>query len=257
MSQSLERAVTILEALGERPQLIAELADNLGVHKTTVLRLLQTLERHALVIHDSEHRYRLGGGLFALGYQALEQRDLRQAASEHVRTLSDLTRQAIHLATYENARREVIYIDKDDRQSSIRLHSWIGKRAPIHCTGVAKAIVAFLPDAEREAIARATDYVRYTERTITDVDEFLVELERIRERGYATDNGEHEEFVRCIAAPIRDVSGEVVGSVSITSPAMVLELDGLDRFLPDLIETTGLIARELGWQERSSPGTRT
>jgi DNA-binding IclR family transcriptional regulator len=257
MSQSVERALTILEALGERPQLIAELADNLGVHKTTALRLLQTLERHALVSHDSEHRYRLGGGLFALGYQALEQRDLRQVASDHLRALSELTRQAIHLATYENERHEVMYIDKIDGHSSIRLHSWIGKPAPLHCTGVAKAIVAFLPGDEREAIAHAIDYVRHTERTITDVDGFLAELERIRERGYATDNGEHEEFVRCIAAPIRDVSGQVVGSVSITSPAMVLDLDELDRFLPNLIETTSLIARELGWQERSGPARRT
>ena len=144
MSQSLSRALTILGELGEGAKSLEQLATRLDVHKSTVLRLLRTMESERFVRRDAGHRYMLGSRLFELANRALEQRDVRTVARPHLSALNSSTGQTIHLATYESG--EAVYIDKFDAIQSVRMYSRVGRPAPLHCTAVGKVLVAGRPD---------------------------------------------------------------------------------------------------------------
>lgn len=248
MNQTVTRALDLLVALQDGARTLDECAERLGVHKSTVLRLLQTLEAQRFVTHDVQHRYRLGSRLFDLAGAALAQRDVREVARPHLERLNDRTGQTVHLAAYESG--DVVYIDKLEARTGIRMYSRVGLRAPLHSTAVAKVLLADLPASTRREIAEDIDYVPYTERTIANPADFLAELERVRADDFARDSGEHESFINCIAAPIRDGSGAVVAAASVSVPTMSLPAHEVLALLPQLVEATQAASADLGWAPR-------
>lgn len=245
MSQSLDRALTLLDGLAEGPRTLDQLAERVGVHKSTVLRLLRTLEAHRFVQRDGVRYYRLGTALFDLAHRALEDRDVRRLVEPALRDLNAATGHTVHLASYEGG--EVVYIDKYESRHNVRMYSRIGKRAPLHCTAVAKVLISQLPEARRRAIAESIDYVRLTANTITNPEDYLAELAKVAERGYAIDRSEHEDFINCIAAPIRGTGGTVLAAMSLSVPMMLLDLNGLLELVPDLLSAAGKASAECGW----------
>lgn len=250
MSQSVGRALQLLNELAEGPRSLDELAEAVGVHKTTVLRLLRTLEDDRLVYRDGAYRYHLGAGLFALSSRALEQRPVRAAAIQHLATLNRETGHTVHLAAYEGG--EVVYIDKYDSRHPVRMYSRIGLRARLHCTAVAKVLLAGLPARERRAVAEGIEYEALTPRTLTSPEALLTELARVAEQGYAVDRGEHETFINCVAAPIRDASGRVVAAVSVSVPDVLLDFDQVLALLPRVQAAALAVSADCGW--RTEPG---
>ncbi|HTJ69495.1 MAG TPA: IclR family transcriptional regulator [Actinospica sp.] len=248
MSQSLSRALRLLTELAEGPHSLDDLAGVLDVHKTTVLRLLRTLEDDRLVFRDAAYRYHLGAGLFALSSRALEQRPVRAAAAPHLAALNRETGHTVHLAAYEGG--EVVYIDKYDSRHPVRMYSRIGLRARLHCTAVAKVLLAGLPVPERRAVADSISYEVMTPTTLTSPDALLAELARVAEQGYAVDHGEHETFINCVGAPIRDVSGRVVAAASVSVPDVLLDFDQVMALLPDLLTAAAAISADCGWPDR-------
>ena len=248
MSQSLGRALRLLPELAEGPRSLDELAALLDVHKTTVLRLLRTLEDDRLVYRDAAYRYHLGAGLFALSSRALEQRPVRAAAASHLAALNRETGHTVHLAAYEGG--EVVYIDKYDSRHPVRMYSRIGLRARLHCTAVAKVLLAGLAPQERRAVAESIAYEVMTPSTLTGPDALLSELARVAEQGYAVDHGEHETFINCVGAPIRDASGRVVAAASISVPDVLLDYEQVLNLLPDLLKSAAAISADCGWTER-------
>ena len=249
MSQTVQRALRVLGFLGERPRNIDEVAEFMGLHRTTALRTLQALEGERFVTRDEHHVFRLGSRLYHLANLALENTDLRTVAAPHITALSAEVPHTIHLAALEA--RRVIYIDKREAENRVRMYSRIGNPAPLYCTGVAKAILAFLPVAEQREIASRIDFVRHTDNTLTNPKELLAELAETARRGYAIDHLEHETFVNCVAAPVLEASGAVIGSVSITATTLVCDFEEVLTLVPQLLETTGTISAEYGWL----PGT--
>jgi DNA-binding IclR family transcriptional regulator len=245
MNQSVTRALQIMTALGGEPRSLTELSVQLDVHKSTVLRLLQTLEAERFVTHDAQHTYRLGSRLFELAGQSLEQRDVRTVARPHLEKLNVQTGQTLHLGTYEMG--DVVYIDKYDAPQGVRMYSRVGLRMPLHCTALAKVLLAAMPVTTSTAIADQIDYVRMTPQTITSAAGFVAELDRVREAGYAEDREEHESFINCIAAPIRDGSGAVVAAASISVPSISLTYDQVVALLPQLLEAVNATSADLGW----------
>lgn len=245
MSQSLDRALTVLDGLARGARTLDELAEEIGVHKTTVLRLLRTLESHHFVRREGTRHYRLGSALFDLANQALEEHDVRRSSHEALAALNARTGHTVHLASYEDG--EVVYIDKYEGRHSVRMYSRIGKRAPLHCTAVGKVLVAAMPPAERRELAYAQDYLVMTPNTITTPEAYLAELERVQKLGYAVDNAEHEDFIHCIAAPIRGAGGEVLAAASISVPKILLDYDGLLALVPELRAATGEASVHSGW----------
>ncbi len=242
MSQSLGRALQILVSLGEGDRSLDQLATELDVHKTTVLRLLRTMEAERFVRRDEAHRYRLGSRLFALADASREQHVVRDVAAPHLRKLNQRTGQTVHLAAYENG--QVIYIDKLDSVQSVRMYSQVGVPAALHCTAVGKVLLAAQPKRQREALLTTIEYHQFTPNTITGPDQLRDELDKVRAQGWSHDRAEHESFINCIGAPITERSGRVVGAVSISVPDVLLNYDQVLELLPDLLSTTAAIGND-------------
>src|SRR5262249_49101160 len=136
---------------------------------------------------------------------------------------------------------------------TVRMNSHIGGIAPAHCTAVGKVLLAGLSPARRKAAAGRLGFERYTPNTITDVDLFLAELERVAAQGHAQDRAEHEDYVNRVAAPTRDAAGNVLAAASIPVPVPVLEFDGLLALLPDLLAAAETASAELGWSAVPPP----
>ncbi len=247
MSQSLDRGLLILQRLAGSEMSLDELSGNLGVHKTTILRLLRTLESHRMVQRNAQHRYRLGSGLFQIAQQALDERDIRQVAAPQLRKLNQQHGHTVHLAAYEGG--EVVYVDKYDGRHAVRMYSRIGNVAPLHCTGVGKVLLADLPETELHSLIDRIEFTPYTANTITDADTYRRELEQVRERGWAADRAEHEDFINCVAAPIRDASGRAIAAASVSVPQLVLSQEDVLALAPDLIEATRAISADYGWDK--------
>jgi DNA-binding IclR family transcriptional regulator len=252
VSQSVGRALRILIDLGEGPRSLDELAATIEVHKTTVLRLLRTLEEEGFVYRDGSHRYHLGARMFGLAGSALEQREIRGMATPHLARLNRATGQTVHLGVYEGG--EVVYLDKYDSRHPIRMYSRIGLRMPLHCTAIAKVLLADLPEAERRRIAETIDYTSFTGNTITTPQALMAELAGVADQGYALDDAEHEAFITCVAAPIRDASGGVAAAASLSVPPVVLDRDQVLELLPELLETVRAISADCGFIEGKSHG---
>lgn len=245
MSQSLDRGLTVLSALADGPRTLDQLAAAAGVHKTTVLRLLRTLEAHRFVQREDVRHYRLGSTLFDLAARALDQRDVRRAAEPALRALNEATGHTVHLASYEGG--EVVYIDKFESRHPVRMYSRVGKRAPLHCTAVAKVLVAAFDEDRRREVAASIDYPRLTANTITTPEGYLAELAAVAERGYALDDREHEDFIHCAAAPVRGPGSGVLAAVSLSAPEVLLDRAGLLALVPDLLGAAERASTACGW----------
>jgi DNA-binding IclR family transcriptional regulator len=245
MSQTVHRAINIIGFVSEEPRTLSQVGEHLGVHKSTALRLLQTLEQSGFVRHRDDGRWTIGVELIATAQRALDSIDIRAVAHPHLQRLSSLAGQTVHLGQLIG--REVVYIDKVDGQGEVRMYSRIGRVASTHASGVSKAIVAFLEPPLIDEILGGIEFARYTKTTVTPLPAFRRELSRIAARGWATDNGEFEEFINCIAAPVRSSDGKVRNAVSIAAPKMVASLTDLEPLVPQLLETTRAISRDLGW----------
>lgn len=252
MSQSVDRALSILPLLAEEPAGLDRVAGLLGVHKSTALRLLRTLHEHGLVHRQDDQRYRLGAGLFALAQQALETLDVRGIAHPHLAALGERTGHTVHLAVYEQG--EVVYIDKVDSRYPVRMYSRIGRPVAITVAAVAKLLLADLPEPERRAVAEALDYPRYTARSTPDAAAYLAELARVREQGWASDLGGHEESINCVAAPVRGPDGRVRAAMSVSAPSVVVGADDLLRLRPLVVSTAAAVSRELSGPAPRKPG---
>lgn len=246
MSQSVDRALAILELLSEEPRRINAIAEALGVHHSTALRLVQTLRARRFVYRESDGSYRVGSAVLAMAERAAEAIDVRRVALPYMQQLNDDSRETIHLAVLEDS--DVVYVEKLERRHPIRMYSRIGLVAPPHCTGVGKAILSALPPERRLAVLTRSERASYTSNTITDIDELMAELDTAAERGYAIDDEEHEEGVHCIAAPIRSSYGDVATSVSIAAPVSAMAKEELTSYVPHLIAAAQAISSQLGWR---------
>ncbi|RSS34398.1 IclR family transcriptional regulator [Streptomyces sp. WAC08241] len=242
MSQTVDRALSILPLLARGPADLGQVAESLGVHKSTALRLLRTLHEHGLVHRQQDQRYRLGARLFALAQEAVENLDVREIAHPYLTALNERTGHTVHLAVYEEG--EVLYIDKVESRYPVRMYSRIGRPVAITVAAVAKLLLADLPEAERRAVAAKLDYPPYTPRSTPNAAAFLKELATVREQGWATDLGGHEESINCVGAPVRGADGRVVAAMSVSAPNVVVTAGELLALLPQVRRTADAISRE-------------
>ncbi|GAB3499731.1 IclR family transcriptional regulator [Nocardiopsis coralliicola] len=221
-SVSVRRALAILEAVRDRPaeaggSTLTGLSAQVGVSKSTVLRLSAPLLESGLLTRDRRSgRFRLGPAALALWQSYLDQMDLRSVAADHLRALMRTTGHTCHLVLLDG--HDVVYADKVENTTTVRMASRIGSRRPAYRTAVGKAILAFSPpDLVQDVVAAGLEPA--TARTVTDPDAFVAELRRTRERGYAIDDRENEPEVRCVAAPVFDHNRDPVAAISVSSLA--------------------------------------
>jgi DNA-binding IclR family transcriptional regulator len=244
MSQTVLRATKILELIAERPRKLSELALEFGLHRSTAFRELQTLQAAGFIVLRSDKTYDVGANLISIAQRSLDNLELRRVAQDRLRLLHSRVGNTIHLG--QLIEQQVVYVDKVDSRDGVRLYSHVGGSVQPHCSGVGKAILAQLSRAEQDAVLRDVDWRAHTATTHTTRAALDAELETIRSQGWALDNGEFEDFVHCIAAPIVNSSRTIIGAVSITAVKMISDFDQLKAHLGDLLETAQGISRDLG-----------
>jgi len=219
--QSLDRALDLLEALGAADELgVSELAGRTGLVPSTAHRLLTTLVARRFVSQTERGRYQLGPMFLEL----TSGRDdpavrLRGVARPHLRAIQHATGETANLVILEG--RSVVYVDQVEGSRTMRMFTEVGSTALAHSTGAGKAILAWLaPDDVRRIYGELAEPLeQLTVRTLGTVAELTEDLTRIRRRGYAIDDEEHEEGVSCVAAAVFDHSGEPRGAISVSGPS--------------------------------------
>ena len=245
--RSVERAIAILDLLAQGGwRTGADVARGLHVHRSTALRLLATLERHALVERDQRTaRYRLGRRLAQLASVVTGEFDLRYVARP---VCEQLASAAGETATLDVLVGDVIVpIEQATASTSLVSVNWLGRRTPVHCTASGKAILAFGPDAVRERLL-AAPLEQVTPRTITDRAELEAQLEAARHMGVARTHEELEVGLDAIAAPVFGADGEVVAALDVSGPSHRLRAGSrpeLDRLA---IEGAADLSRRLGYR---------
>jgi len=248
--QVLDRALGILDLLaGENPELgLSEVSELTGLHKSTVHRLLQVLERHRLIEKLALNgKYRLGLRLFELGSKAMAQFDLRERAQPYLKRLVLETGETAHICILDGDR--MLSIANVESPRTLRTPSTVGHRTPLHCTSVGKALLAFLSEDEQIDLINQCELIDYTRHTITKPARLKAELKLIRQRGYALDDEEIEEGLRCVGAPVMDHSGRVVAAMSIAGPAFRLTDDRIPAVARSVIQAASELSVELGYEE--------
>jgi len=244
---AVERALEILEHVdgSARGTGITELSRRLGMGKSTVHRLCATLEHRGYLTRDPETgRYRLSLRLFQIASTALSHLDLPARALPALEALGAAVGETVHLAVLDGD--EVVFIGKVESPRPLRLHSQVGRRAPAHCTALGKVLLAHAaPD--RLARILTGPIARYTPETITAPDMLERVLEEVRRRGYAVDDQEFEEGIRCVAAPVRDYTGGVVSALSVSAPAVRLPRSRVGTVAAAVIAAAQRISRDLGY----------
>ena len=245
--QSVERVIVLLNALGRagRPLSARELSAAASLPRPTVYRLMHTLSGHGMIA-AADGRFVIGPRVLWLAGQRLEQIELRAAGRPVLLELRDRTGETVHLGVLEQG--QVVYIDKTEAPGPMRMASAIGKIMPAHSTALGKAMLAHLTTDRVTHILDLWGMARRTPHTITDRRKFLTELAVIRARGYAIDNVENEDGVRCVAAPIFDHRGVVSGAVSLSGSTRTITLVRVRRSLGPLVHRAAArISRAVGW----------
>jgi len=249
-SQTLDRALTVLLEVarnGDRGLTLAECSRILGYTKPTTHRILRTLtQREFLRVDEQRGLYTLGITNLRLGTHFLEALDVRREALPVLRPLAAQAEETVHLGTLSGT--SVVYIEKVEGPRAVRMFSRVGDTMPAYCTGIGKAILAWLEDDELgRHLPRRLE--RRTPNTIVDRNELRAELARIRGRGYSTDNVENEEGIRCVGAPVFDHVGGVAGGISIAGPEQRMTNERLAQLGPVVREHADAISAALGHRQ--------
>lgn len=260
--RSVQRALTLLRTFlphdGELSA--AELSKETGLDPSTVFRLMVTLEAQGFVeVNHATAKYRPGVVLLELGSRFIKNNDIRYRSIGHLERLRNAFGETVHLTILDG--NEVVYLEKLAGLHPIGfMSSRVGDRNPAHCTGVGKALLAYLSDEQIAQRYPDRRLKRYTDQTITDLEALRAELGRVRSRGYAIDLEEHEVGVKCVAAPTFDHK-EIAAAVSVSGPVDRMD-DHIahDDLINTLMEVAAQISEQMGWgrgvdqlQEARSP----
>ena len=211
--------------------------------KATLYRFLQTLTSQRLLEYDADQQtYSLGVRLVRLAHAAWTQSSLAPLARTHLDRLSHKIGLTVHLAQLDNG--QVLYVDKRNATKPVEMFSQAGKIGPAYCTGVGKAMIAFLPEPEQTRVVTQQSYHAFTAHTLTSPKALRGELMKIAARGHAYDREEHEVGIICIAVPVLSRQGRVMGGISITGTTQTTTYEKLDILAPELTTTAQAIAAD-------------
>lgn len=224
---------------------ISALAIRLGLAKSTVHRLATTLVEYDILEQNRENgKYRLGLALFELGTLVRRKMDTASESRQQMYSLAEMTGETVQLAVLDHM--SVLYIRILESRQAVRMSTIVGSRAPAHCTSVGKALLAH---QSQEVVKQVIDngLKRYTTSTITDPAALLEELDSIRAKGFAIDDEEIEVGLRCIAAPVRNHTGQVIAAVSVAAPVQRMSKKNVQTTVPTVVAAAEAISRRLGY----------
>jgi IclR family transcriptional regulator, KDG regulon repressor len=245
---TIQKGIDILNLFKRNHKLtFTEIQKNLNYNKSTLFRFLYTLEQNKYLARDKHGRYELGLDIYILGNQISKVSKLEKASDSSLKKLAETTHLTAHLGILDGL--DVIIIGKyNPPNSSISMVSRIGSSVPAHCTGQGKALLAFSSHEKVQNVIDSHGLRRYTSNTLATSNELFQELQKIRERGYAVDNAEHEKHIHCIAFPILNESGELIAAISITGLEMnFVEKEARERYINLLQNTRDTIRKKMNY----------
>lgn len=248
--KSVIKALDIMELLNCEGELgISEMADKLKWDKSTVYRLVATLREKGYVTQNpASQKYSNSMKLFEMGNSVVERLGFRRKCQPYLEELAVLTKETVNLAIQDG--KEIIYIDKIESRATIKVDLGIGKRLPMYCTGLGKAILACLPEEEVETLLREETFHAHTPNTVTSLEELKLQLSQIRHQGYSLDNEEYVLGLKCVASPIWNYQKKPVAAISVAIPEYRYE-NGTEHidYIRAVTDIAAKISRELGFPQ--------
>ncbi len=247
--QSVDRALAVLEILGARGEVgVTEIAAELGVHKSTAFRLVAVLESRGFVEQLADRgKYRLGFGIVRLAGATAAHMDLAQEGRRTCEELAADLGETVNIAILDGD--GAVNISEVRGTSAISSHNWVGQRTPLHATSSGKVLLAFAPEPVRASLLQPP-LERFTDATVTDVEELERALETIVRQGWASTVQEYEVGLNALAAPVRDAEGRVVAAVSVSGPSFRFKAGALSDLAPVVVAATEALSRRLGFFRR-------
>ena len=246
--QTISRSIQLLRCFADEPELgISDIAQRLGIAKSTVYGIVSTLETHNFLEQDSRTgRYRLGIEIFRLGTKVKS--DLLNLAKPYMEKLVNDFSETVHLVVPDQCC--ILYIHKIESPHSMRICSRVGERLPLYCTAVGKALLAQMGETEQAAVIRATSFHLFTPFTIQDVAALEQELAKIKAAGFAVDREELEIGLTCVAAPIFDGDGKPSAAISVAGPTVRMTSLTIETIARGLLGVTREISSRIGYLPR-------
>ena len=247
--KSIVKAAAIIDILAgsDAPMALSAISRKLDMAKSTLHGLISTLVDVGYVAQDVETGYYfLGFKLFEIGSTVSRKWNERKLAYPHMQKLADLTGETVHLAVLDDG--EVLYILKQESSDSIRIVTDMGIKLPAHCTGLGKVLLSGLLPYDFKKYTRVRSLDRYTDTTITSLEGLQEELDRIRAQGFAIDEQEFIEGLRCVAVPIHNHRGEVTCALSIAGPVARMRGQAFEAKLQSLLDAANEISRQMGYK---------
>ncbi len=241
--QSIDRALDLLECLARSPNWmgISELSSATGQPVGTVHRLLMTLMAREYVARDSRtRRYALGPAFRLLAGAALRTPNWGEIAAPYLREMVEMSGETANLAVLERDR--AVYVAQAQPVRMVRMFTEIGNRVPLYNTGCGKVLLAYQPEYMRSSYLSGTGLVPYTKTTITDPELLKQALEQIRQNGYAIDDEEQEEGVRCLSVPVYGMADKVIAAISISGPSSRLDSERIATLIPQVKRVSASLA---------------
>lgn len=241
--EAVRRGMQVLEAFSSAsPSLsLSEIAAAVGLGKSTAFRFVHTLERLGYLTRDPEtRRYRPGLRVLRLGFTALNSLGLAQIVQPHLQALSARTGETSNMSVRDGA--EVVYVARNSTQQIVGINLSVGSRLPVYCTSMGKAQLIDLSREELGRLLGEGPYPAHGPKTLTNLDDLLAELARVRQQGYALNDEELAAGLRSVAAPIRGCDGEIVAAINVSVPAARMSRQVLETVLAPLVMAT---AREI------------
>jgi DNA-binding IclR family transcriptional regulator len=232
----------VLEFLAQsrRGSSISEISRTLGLPKSSTYLTLSTLEHRGYLQKNSQTgKYCFGLKLVSLSRRVLENLDMREEARELLISLMQATHLTVHLAVLE--RNAAVIIERVEPPGTTKMADWIGRGLDVNCTGVGKALIAFLPEKEFNAQISAKAWAKHNDNTIVSISALKRELSKVRELGYALDDEEDEIGVRCIGAPVFGKNQRVVAAISVAGTTLEISIE----MIPRLAERVKKVAAEI------------
>jgi DNA-binding IclR family transcriptional regulator len=243
--QSVDRAISVLELLAQGEAGITEIAGELGVHKSTVSRLVSVLESRGLVEQLGERgKYAIGFGVVRLAGAATGRMDLTKLGQPVCQSLADSFGETVNIAVHDAG--VAINITQARGSAAVSAVNWIGQRTPLHATSSGKVLLAHLPVEERKRLV-SLPLDPYTENTVVDAERLLAELEVVAEQGYAACYEELELGLHAVAVPVRGHRGEVVAAMSASGPSYRLSRERVEQIVPAMVSAAEDLSAQLGY----------